>query len=121
MKAIHILVLVVIGFFLIPIGAFACGSHSGKSCCNKEISANSEKKDCCKNGNHSKDKSQDGCKGKCGHLNCVTSSVQYNLVVFEFYFKNNNFDFVEKNQNYFNSNSSISSGFTSLWLIPKIS
>jgi hypothetical protein len=121
MKKVHLLVFVIFGFFLIPTGAFACGSHSGKSCCNKEMATNSNKMDCCKNNNHSKNKSQDGCKGKCGHSNCVTTSYQFNSVFFEIKFNNNNFDFSEEKQNFHNAETNISSGFNSLWLIPKIS
>lgn len=104
-----------------PTVTFACGSHSEKSSCNKETSANSENMDCCKNDNHSKNKNHDGCNGKCGHSNCVTTSIQFSAVFLELKFNNNNFDFSEKKQNYFNSKANLSSGFYSLWLIPKIS
>lgn len=119
-KKYYILLLVLLGFFLIPSIGFACEMKSGKSCCNKEVS-NGDKKECCKNDSHSKNKKNEGCNGKCGHSNCITSSYQFSLTFFEMKFKNNNFDFSEKKQNYFNSKTNISSGFYSLWLIPKIS
>ncbi len=121
MNKFHILVIVLLGFFLMPTVTFACGGHSEKNSCNKETSASTEKMDCCKNDNHSKNKNHDGCNGKCGHSNCVTTSTQFSAVFFEIKFNNNNFDFSEKNQNYFNSKANLSSGFCSLWLIPKIS
>jgi len=87
-------------------------------------SSNTEKMDCCKNSKHNsenKDKDHDGgCNGKCGHSNCTTSTVQFSLAFFEIKFKNNNYDFSEKEQNYFNSETNLSSGFYSIWLIPKI-
>ena len=121
MKRVYLLVFVIFGFFLMPTVTFACGSHSEKNSCNKENSANTEKMDCCKNDNHSKNKNHSGCNGKCGNSNCTTSSVQFSLAFFEIKFINNNFDFLKKGQSYFNSNNNLSSGFYSLWLIPKIS
>ena len=121
MNKFHILVIVILGFFLMPTVTFACGSHSEKDSCNKETSANTEKMDCCKNDNHSKNKKGEGCNGKCGHSNCVTTSTQFSVVFFEIQFNNSNFAFSEKKSNYFNSEDNLSSGFSSLWLIPKIS
>lgn len=121
MKKIHLLVLVVFGFLLMPTVTFACGGQSEKKSCTEKTSTNMEKMDCCKNNNHSKDKSNNGCNGKCGHSNCVTTSLQFSAVIFDIKFKNHNFDFSEIKQNYFNSNNNLSSGFYSLWLIPKIS
>ncbi len=123
-KRFHILVLIVIiGFFLMPMLTYACEMKSGKSCCDKEAStSNKEKKECCKITNHSKNKDHDGgCHGKCGHSNCVTTSAQFSAAFFEIKFKNNNFSFSEKESNYFNSEANLSSGFHSIWLIPKIS
>ena len=121
MNKFHILVIVILGIFLIPTVTFACGSNSEKDSCNKETSANTEKMDCCKNDNHSKNKNNEGCNGKCGHSNCVTTSTQFSVVFFEIQFNNSNFAFSEKKSNYFNSEDNLSSGFSSLWLIPKIS
>jgi hypothetical protein len=123
MKRVHLfLLLIAIGFFLMPALATACEMKSEKSCCNKEISSKGDKKECCKKSSDSEKTNHDGsCKGKCGHSNCVPSSVQFNLAFFEIKFKNDNFDFSEKNQNYFNSETNLSSGFYSIWLIPKIS
>lgn len=121
MKRVRIIVLVLLGFLLMPTTTFACGSHSGKNSCNKETSSNSEKMNCCKKDSHSKNKKSEGCNGKCGHSNCVTASVHFSAAFFEIKFKNTNFAFSEKNQNYFNSETNLSSGFHSIWLIPKIS
>lgn len=121
MNKLHFLTIVLFGFLLMPSDTFACGKNSEKSSCSKETSANTEKMDCCKNDNHSKNKNHDGCNGKCGHSNCVTTSTQFSVVFFEIQFNNSNFDFSEKKSNYFNSEDNLSSGFSSLWLIPKIS
>jgi hypothetical protein len=121
MKKFHIIILTItIGFFLMPSLSMACNMKSQKSCCNKEMSSKDNAKDCCKKQQDSKDKHDGSCNGKCGHNNCTTSSVQFNLSFFEIKFKNNNFYFSEKEQNYIHSQVNLSSGFSSIWLIPKI-
>lgn len=122
MKKFHILVLyMTLGFFLMPALSMACEMKSEKSCCNKEMSSKDTTKDCCKKSKESKSKNHEGsCNGKCGHNNCTTSSVQFNLAFFDVNFKNNNFYFSEKEQNFIHSEVNLSSGYSSLWLIPKI-
>ena len=122
MKKFHILVLLItVGFFLMPALSMACEMKSEKSCCNKEMSSKENSKDCCKKSKESKDKKHDGsCNGQCGHNNCITSTVHFNLAFFEIKFKNNILDFSKKEQNYIHSEANISSGYSSLWLIPKI-
>ncbi|TDD97077.1 hypothetical protein [Flavobacterium cellulosilyticum] len=122
MKKFHIFMLfVTLGFFLMPAITMACEMKSEKSCCNKEMSSKDNSKDCCKKSKDSTKNHDGNCNGKCGHNNCTTSSVPFNLAFYELKIKNNNFDFSENKQNYFHSEASISSGFSSLWLIPKIS
>ena len=111
-----------------PKNTFACGNSCGskteKLSCKKEISsAKSEKKSCC--SDDSKDKDQKGCKGKCGHSKCGCSSTcPASSVSFlsEINFKNNMFSFssIEKVK-FLYTTPSISDGFYSIWLIPKIS
>jgi hypothetical protein len=125
MKKFHILlVLVILGFFLMPFLTYSCEMKSKKSCCNKEMSSsNDEKMDCCKNINDSKSKNKDhegGCNGKCGHSNCVTTSTQFSVAFFEIRFNNNNFDFSVEKPKFYHSETFISAGFTSVWLPPKI-
>lgn len=120
-KKFHIvLVIMMFGFLLMPLSTFACGGQSEKKSCTEKTSKTPEKMDCCSNESHSKNKCDNGCNGKCGHSNCVTTSTQFNAVIFDIKFKNHNFDFSEIKQNYFKSNTNISSGYSSLWLIPKI-
>ena len=107
-----------LGFFL-PTSSYACGNKTEKSCCKKETSSKTEKKDCC-NGKHSKDK-DNSCGGKCGHSNCTTSLITFSLISLnEIQFKNNNFDFSIEKPKFYHSETFISSGFTSVWLPPKI-
>lgn len=116
----HIIAVVLLGFLLMPTLTFACGSQSENKPCTVKTSTNMDKMDCSKHKNHSENKS-DGCNGKCVHHNCITTSTQFCAAFFEIKFNNNNFDFTEKKQNYFNSNTNSSTGFYSIWLIPKIS
>ncbi len=121
-KQLHIIIIILtIGFFMSPTSSYACGTKSEKSCCNKETtSKKTQTKDCC-NGKHSKDK-DNSCGGKCGHSNCTSStSVNFSLISFyEIEFKNNSFDFSSEKSKFYNSKTNISSGFYSIWLIPKI-
>lgn len=121
-KKFHILLLLVaIGFFMVPALAFACEMKSEKPCCNKEISSKGDKKDCCEKDNDSQNKDHEGgCNGKCGHSNCTTSFPQFSIAYFEIKFKSHTIDFSVKEQNYFNSETNLSSGFHSIWFIPKI-
>lgn len=107
-----------LGFFL-PTVSYACGTKTEKSHCKNETSSKAEKKDCC-NDKHSKDK-DDSCDGKCEHSNCTTSTINFSIISFtEIQFKNNSFDFSEEKSKFYHSKTFISSGFTSVWLPPKI-
>ncbi|WP_160373183.1 hypothetical protein [Flavobacterium hydrocarbonoxydans] len=122
---LHIIIIILtLGFFMLPTSSYACGTKTEKSCCKKETTKKSEKKsekkDCCKNKD-SKDK-HNSCGGKCGHSNCTPStSVNFSIISFyEINFKNNSFDFSEEKSKFYHSKTFISSGFHSIWLIPKI-
>ena len=106
-----------------PNNAVACGT--AKKCCKKEISeVKTEKKSCCESEKQSS-KDHNGCNGNCGHSKCgcsstcSTSSVSF-LAEIDF----NSFIFncssIEKVM-FSYTTPSISDGFYSIWLIPKIS
>ncbi len=121
LKRLHILIIILtIGFFLLPTLSYSCGTKTEKKCCKKEIYSTIEKKDCCENIN-SKDK-DNSCGGKCGHSNCTTStSINLGIIsTYDINFKNNSFDFSIEKLKFNHSKTFISSGFTSIWLIPKI-
>ena len=120
MNKFHILAIVLFGFLLISISIFVCENNSAQHSSQKVISSKTCNSDCCKKDGHSKDKNHHACNGKCGHSNCVTSSTHFSVLPSETRFQINNFSFSEKNQNYFNSETNLSSGFSSIWLIPKI-
>ena len=120
MKTIHLLVLVILGIFLMPTPTFACGGNSKKHSCTKEMSSGMDKKDCCES--HSKSKNHDGCNGKCGQALCSTPVV--NIGIFSYLqleIKNNSFNFSTKKQKFYQSETFTSDGYSSIWLIPKIS
>lgn len=128
MNKFRILIILLFGSLLMPNGVFACEKNSVSHSSRKEISSKMCNNNCCKKDNYLKNKNHDCCKGKhkcngkCGHSNCVTtSSTQFGIVFHEMQFKNNDFVIYQKEQNYFKSNINLSSGFYSLWLIPKIS
>lgn len=117
--------LLTLGFFLMSNSGYACERSVEKIACekktnSKEKTVDSCQEDCCKKNQDSK-KDSHGCNRKCDHSGCTTSGLQYSLVaVNEFEFNNNLFNFsFEKTTPYY-KNSSISDGFTSIWLPPKI-
>ena len=113
------IVILTLGFFLMPSMMYACGTTSEKGCCKKEVSAKSEKNECCKNKS-SNDKNN-SCGGKCGHANCTSSTTNFSVISFyEIEFINNNFDFSSNKSKFHHSETYISSGFSSVWLPPKI-
>jgi hypothetical protein len=121
-KKSFIIVFVVLGFIMMPSTVFACGNnYSKKTSCTKEVSSKPKEKDCCDSHNNKNSKQHSGCSGKCGHSNCNIPLVQVaiftpitakiNTMAFFFYIEKGNFNVLE---------TTISSGFQSLWLIPKI-
>ncbi len=114
--------IVTIGFFLILTSGYVFDMKFDKPCCSIETFTNIEKNECCNPYKNLKNKGhEDSCGGKCAHLNCITSSVQFSMVFFEIGFKNISFEFLEKEQNYSNSKTNLSFGFHSTCFIPKIS
>ena len=105
-----------------PNNMYACGSKTEKQTSKEVTSTKKDKKDCCGNDNKSEDTGHNNCGGKCGHSKCAcpSSSIGF-TIVYEINFKNNFFDFSSEKQKYFHSETFVSSGFFSLWLIPKIS
>ncbi|QIH40177.1 hypothetical protein G7A72_15770 [Flavobacterium sp. Sr18] len=121
MKKFHILLIVVLGFLLMPTVTFACENNSEKQSCKKEISSKTDKKDCCEGDSHSKNRNNKGCGGKCSHSKCgCASSCNSFVSINELKFNKDIFNFFSEKQNFYNYETSISSGFNSLWLIPKI-
>lgn len=104
---------------------YACGKASEKTSCEKSVTSKKEtadscQKDCCKKNHHSK-KDQHGCNGKCDHSGCTTSGLVFSLIATnEFEFDNNLFNFSTEKTTLDHKTASISDGFTSIWLPPKI-
>ncbi|MFN3752556.1 hypothetical protein [Flavobacterium sp.] len=125
MKKYHFILIVLLGIFLMPDNAIACGSGKEKKSCKKEMSAaKSCKKSCC-GSDDSKDKDNKGCEGNCGHSKCGCSSTcPPSSVSFlsEINFKVTMFNYSSIGKvKFLYATPSISDGFYSIWLIPKIS
>lgn len=123
MNKFHILAIVLFGFLLMPSSSFACENNAPKHSATKEISSKMDKEDCCKNDNHSKTNDHEGCGKNCNHskCGCATSCNSCTVAINELKFKSNIFNFSSEKQKFHNYETNISSGFNSLWLIPKIS
>ncbi len=121
MNKIYIIIIVLLGFFLMPSATYACGSGSGKHSCKMEMSSKTKMKDCCNKKSNSKESKDKGCSGKCGQSMCSVSSANIGITApIQYEILNTVFSFLEKKQNFSHSVSFISDGYTSIWLIPKI-
>lgn len=89
---------------------------------HKEMASKAENscsKKCCEKKTTKEEKPN--CDGKCRHSGCTTSALQFVILNSnEFDLQNDVFNFSLKNAISSYSNSTISSGFTSIWLKPKI-
>ncbi len=87
------------------------------------MSKKEAKKNCCGTGNNPKNGGHSGCNGKCGHSSCITPVVHFAAAVpnnIAIATTNADFSSVKKPVFFYNQ-SRISSGFYTIWLIPKIS
>jgi hypothetical protein len=119
-RKFYIMLLVVLGFCMMPSMAFACKTKTEKACCKKE-SSSKEKKSCCTKEKDSKTKNHDGCSGACKSVSCGCPTIQLGLSVFFTDLNPQLFSFSSKKQKYYYSEIFISSDFRSIWLPPKIS
>ncbi|MGV9004330.1 hypothetical protein [Flavobacterium sp.] len=119
-KKLHIYIIILtLGFFLLPNLNYGCGAKVEKKCCKQETSSKIENKECC-NGKDSNKKDKP-CGGKCGHSNCTASSVSLSIISpDEFKINASAFDFSTEKPKIYNSKTFISSGFTSVWSPPNI-
>lgn len=121
MNKIYSIVLVLLGFFMMPSSTYACGSGSGSHSCKMEMSAQTKKKDCCNKESNSKETKDKGCSGKCGQAMCSVSVVSVGIIsAFQYDGLVAVGQFVAKKQNFSHSISFLSDGYSSIWLIPKI-
>ncbi|MBF4507671.1 hypothetical protein IRZ83_13425 [Flavobacterium sp. JLP] len=121
MKSFYFFVLLMLGFFLTPGYAFACGNTPKKNHATTEITLNKDKKNCCDANGHCEKEKHHSCDGNCKHSKCIcTASSAIFLVFAQSVLKINDFDFSDKNQKFNTPETFISSGFSSLFLKPKI-
>lgn len=102
-----------------PTVNYACGTKTQKSCCEKVKTETLEKNKCC---NSKRSNDNNSCGGKCGHSNCTSSSfVNFSIVCsYELNIKGTFFDFSTEKSNFYHVKTITSSGFYSIWGIPKI-
>lgn len=119
MKIRHFILLMFFTLCLSQNSAFACG---GKKSCKKEMSKTQEK-DCCGDScdNNGKDNHK-GCSGKCGHSSCVNPIVYTALnSTSTFSIHPNRIVFSTEKASFYYTQSQLSTGFYTIWVIPKIS
>lgn len=115
-KQVYILLLVLFGALMVPNKVVACGNQTEKSCCSKKSSSEDAN---CNKDNHSKNKKNNSCNEKCNHSTCSFSTTHFGIVSpFNSDLKPI-FVWSEKQRFHFSVNT-VSSGFLSIWTIPKI-
>ena len=121
MKIRHFILLMFFTLCLSQNSVFAC---SGKNSCKKEMSKTQEKENDCGGdscGNHEKG-NHNGCNGKCGHSSCVNPIVYTALnITSPFSIHPNRIVFSTEKASFYYTQSQLSMGYYTIWLIPKIS
>lgn len=119
-RPINFVILLCLGFFLIPSIAFACAkktTQTEQESCPKEQSSKAEKKDCCKKGNDHK-----GCDSKCKHSSCSCStSLSFLGLPITTDLKSKKHFTALKKQKFGFKQAGYSSGYLFIWQPPKIS
>jgi hypothetical protein len=108
---------ITLSFLVNPAYTYACHNVQHKETSEKEESSCSKK--CCEKKNTKEEKHT--CDGKCHHSGCNTSTFP-NIILHsnEFDLQNDVFNFALKNTFSYYQEVTLSSGFTSIWLKPKI-
>lgn len=121
MKKIFLLLLFILGFLLMPNNAMACKNKSLKSTSHKEMSPKKVKEHSCCKSSYSKNKKHNCDGGKCAHTKCTcTSSCSLFLFFSEGSTSAASGEIAITKQKFPNFQNLLSSGYGSLWLIPKI-
>lgn len=109
-----------LGFFMTSVNSYACAKHAKMNHPKTEATSSTSTKGCCSE----KSGSKKSCNGKCGHSGCKCASgcsSFFSTKVSYFFIPLCSVDFsftslVKTNHN----TPSLSDGFSSIWLIPKI-
>ena len=123
-KHISFVILLCLGFFLMPNITYACAKKAVKTeqkSCSKEQSKKSEDKISCKDKSCEKCNDGHGCNGKCKHSSCKCSisSSSFGLPILIDIKTENQFAEI-KTQKFGFKQAYYSSGFHSFWQPPKI-
>ena len=124
-KKFHILLVIfMLGFLTKPTLTFACGTNSGKtekSCCKKDKTHKTKKKDCCKTHESKKGKDSKDCDGNCKHSSCNCQVVHYAFIStfptqlnLELYLE------ISEKTNQLYTENLLLDGFCSIWTPPNI-
>lgn len=120
MKNFYFLAFLLLGIFLMPGNTFACESKSESDHSATEMASAKNKKVCCDAFGH-KDKKHHCCNNHCKDSKCICAPLSsVFLICNETALQVINYDFYNENQKFNHPETSISSGFFSLYLKPKI-
>ncbi len=124
MKKIQLLIALIFCIYLMPNIGMACGNtHVGTADIEANQATEQQHESCCKS-HESSDVEDTTCCGQCGHSTCTCSATSststFTLVAMTFFDPSITYFFALKKTNFNYLSKSISDGFLSIWLIPKI-
>lgn len=124
MKKYHFILILLLGFLLMPSDVMACGKSSENHSCKNDITSSKSAKMSCCGTDASPEKDKKDCQGNCDHSDCgcaSTCSISPINFGLEVIFQNSTISYtlIEKVKFPYSS-PSILDGFHSIWLIPKI-
>lgn len=123
-KHINLVILLCLGFFLLPNITFACAKKTTKvehTSCSKDQSIKSSKDDCVHDKSCSTNKQHKKCDGKCKHNSCKCSTTVTSLSLPAYITFSSKKIFAEtKKQKFGFKQAYYSSGYSSIWQPPKI-
>ncbi len=119
MKKVYFILIILLGFLLMPNLSFACNETPKKSSCKTEVKSGNCKVKCCQK--KSKNKSDKCCGGKCGKTTCQIQTVSF-VAVFPNLseIKNKNFLISTSKPIFYDHETNIADGFYSIWSPPNI-
>lgn len=121
MKKNYFTAFLLLGIFLMPASTFACGNKYKSDHSSVEIASTKTKKDCCGGVADHKDKKHPCCPNNGKDSKCICTSYSCVFLVFnEMDLPAVKFDFYNEKQKISHPEASVSSGFSSLYLKPKI-
>lgn len=115
-----IILIMLFGFFFQPTQVLACGNNVNQKTMHLKVNKTEQKHHCTTKTEKTHSNDHD-CNGECGNVLCPHATHFSILIAVNRENINNQLSFSVEKQKFYDINTNISSGFLSIWLLPKIS